>query len=105
MRDFRPITTPALFREDDFGDINRPAAVTIHQLKNNSLLIDLKDTDRASNRYMLSIAGGVTEFVPQFDSVFDHFDFRDDDNSLVYLAVYRKARARRAKQDWSFLSV
>ena len=102
IRDFRR-SAEANMRE--LSSLNGPAEIKIHQLNNGSMLVDLHETSQRSKKFMLSIDNCVSEFVPRHETVFDHFDFRTDDNSLVYVAVYKLIKTRRAHQEWSFLSV
>lgn len=95
VQDFRPRTLVPL---------NNPAHVTIRNQQNDCTLVQLRPTTVRNPPHTLWIASGIDEFLPQYDCVYDRFDFLDD-NTFAFLALFKRPRKASLKEDMSFLSV
>ena len=99
VQDFRPKS-----HQRPTNSLNAPALVTLRNQHEEGLLVQLHPTSTTDPRHMLWIAVGLDEFLPRYDCVFDLFDFADD-NTLAFLALYKRPRRKELKEDYSFLSV
>lgn len=81
------------------------ALVTIHQLMNGSMLIDLEEPMHRLGDYTFCIDNGDEPDVGEEETLFDHFEFREDNGSLVVISVTKSKRTRHSAENWSFLSV
>jgi hypothetical protein len=95
VQDFRPRTRTPL---------NNPAHVTIRNQPNDCTLVQLRPTTVRDPRHTLWIASGIDEFLPQYDCLYDRFDFLDD-NTFAFLALFKRPRRAQLNEDFSFLTV
>lgn len=95
VQDFRPKKPQTL---------NHPAHVTIRNQSNDCTLVQLRPTHVRNPRHTLWIASGIDEFLPQYDCVYDRFDFLED-NTFAFLALFKRPRKTSLTEDLSFLSV
>ncbi len=103
VQDFRP-NRPTQDRSKSHVPLNAPAHVTLRNQHESGLLVQLHPTREPDPRHMLWIAVGLDEFLPRYDCIFDLFDFADD-NTLAFLALYKRPRARRLHDEMLMLSV
>ena len=95
VQDFRPKSIP---------NFNAPAHVTLRNQHEKGLLVQLHPTFDSDPRHMLWIAVGLNEFLPRYDCIFDLFDFADD-NTLAFLALYKRPRRQQLRDAEMYLSV
>ncbi len=92
------------FRPRKQTPLNNPAHVTIRNQMNDCTLVQLRPTTVRNPRHTLWIASGIDEFLPQYDCLYDRFDFLDD-NTFAFLALFKRPRKASLQEDLSFLSV
>ena len=92
------------FRPRKLVPLNHPAHVTIRNQHNDCTLVQLRPTTERDPRHTLWIASGIDEFLPQYDCVYDRFDFLED-NTFAFLALFKRPKRARLEEDLSFLSV
>lgn len=95
VQDFRPKLATQL---------NAPAHVTLRNQHEKGLLVQLHPTFDRDPRHMLWIAVGLDEFLPRYDCIFDLFDFADD-NTLAFLALYKRPHRQQLRDEELYLSV
>lgn len=104
VQDFRPNRPKSKRASVTSRRTNGPAHVTLRNHHEDGLLVQLHPTRDVDPRHMLWIAVGLDEFLPRYDCIFDLFDFADD-NTLAFLALYKRPRRRRLADEQIALSV
>lgn len=109
--DYRPGGLAAIQRvietEDDSQfpeDFNFSSHVSILQLPTSNLLIELTDTVDPNPVYMLWIAIGFSDSIPNYEYVYQDKEYLREDGSIALLSLYKRPRIHTTKTQPTYYS-